>query len=1162
MEIRVLGPVEASDGGNPLPIGRPRWRALLAVLALRAGRPLTVEQLVDAVWDTEPPTDTRAVLRSHVARLRQALEPDREPRTPPEVLVTVPGGYMLDLEPEHVDAGRFAELVERGRRRLDDRAAEASLGALEDALALWRGEPLTELGDTLFATAERGRLQELHRHAQTARLEGLLAVGRDEDAAAEAEALVRRHPFHEPAWGVLAAARYRLGRQADALETIADLRRNLVEELGVDPSPEVQELERAILNQAPRLAGPWPLRAGSDDLAGWPIEPSGLPIPGPVALVSSELPFVGRVEERRRLEVAWKAAAAGEHRVVLVAGEPGAGKTRLVAEVAREAHAYGALTLAGHCDERLRVPYGPFIEALGPCAERVDPRRLRSVLGPHTGHLARLVPVLGTDDTPPPEEDPETDRYRLFEAVTAWLRHLSDETPVLLLVDDLHWATTPTLLLLRHLVRSADHALLLVVTYRETDLDPSHPAPDLLAELRAYPHVDRLLLEGLDRDAVRALVDLVAPDGSDVDVGTLARAVHDKTAGNALFVQEVLLQLFSDTSPGEGADVPLPDTVREVVERRLARLGEDTAEVLRTAAVVGRTWDVPTLATAVGDTERVLAAIDGGLGAGLLRERDGTTPSYGFTHEVVRHALEEGIPAARRQRRHRRVADALEKVHGAERIGAVAVHLRKAGDAVDVGRVVTASMLAAEQARRRGALEEARAHAAAAVALVDERDDDLTRTARVRELLGDALYATGVDPEGGLEQLETAREAYEALGDRRGAAKVRSRIGRNLSTFFGHIDIRRGRQELEAALEVLEPMGPSAPLAFALIALATSTAWDLRTHVGWETAERALEVAREIGHEPAEVNALALGGQAALGTGRLDEGQRMMAEAHARAIALGDPLLRWVSARAFSLTGNLLQDPHAWYGWVADEAAADVYDDAPDLRAALLTTLGEWNTFQRGPQRTDPDAPLLPTFRPRLAADMLGRWEEAAAAFVESAESNLPVENRNLAVYDLWWASREREQQGRLDEALALARRGRDELPHVAATWARLFMESRLAILEAPRNRPRALEHLEACRRVLASGEDYRGLAGQAFMAEGVLAAEEAEADQGFARAREAYRRTRNPLYEAEVLLRWGARSRRPEHFDEAEGIHERLGTGRPWRERVRSARADALGGA
>lgn len=1162
MEVRVLGPVEAIRGGKPLPIGRPRWRALLAALALRASRPLTVEQLIDALWDTDPPVSARRTLHSHVARLRRALEPDREPRTPPEVLVTVPGGYMLDLEPDAVDAHRFAELVEGGRRRLEDGDPEAALDALDDALALWRGEPLAEVRDTLFATAERGRLDELRLHARTARLEGLLAVGENEVAAAEAEALTREHSLHEPSWAALAAARYKLGRQADALETMAELRRRIVEELGVDPSPELRGLEQAVLNQEPRLDGPWPLRPELDEDPVTPV-PSDLPIPAPVALVRTELPFVGRIEERRRLEGAWKTAIAGERRVVFLSGEPGVGKTRLAAEIARAAHDGGGLVLAGHCDERLSVPYEPFIEALTPCAERADPRRLREALGPRTRHLARLLPL---DDTPaPPEADPENDRYKLFDAVTAWLRHLTNGVPLLLLVDDLHWATRPTLLLLRHLVRAAEVPMLLVATYRDTELDLSTRTREVLVELPTYPDVEHVRLGGLDPGAVRSAVELVAPEGAEIETTDLALAVHEKTEGNALFVEELLTDLFSrgtrEGLRGPAPDLPFPDDLRDLVERRLSGFPDETTDVLQTAAVMGRAWDVPTVVTALGDEDRVLAALDDGLRAGLLRERDRATPVYEFTHELVHQALEERLSAARRQQRHRRVADAIEELHGPERIGAIAVHLRRAGSAADVGRAVTASMLAAEQARRSGALEDAREHAAAAVALIDEgRDDNPARTARVRELLGDAMYATGVDPDAGLGQLELAREAYEELGDHRGAAKVRSRIGRNLSTFFGHIDVRRARSELEAALEVLEPMGPSAPLAFALIALATSTSWDLRAEVGREAADQALEIAREIGHEAAEVNALAVAGQAALGTGSPDEGQRLMAEAHDRAVALGDPLLRWLSAYTFGLSGNLLQDPHTWYGWVADEAAAQPYDDVPELRAALLGTLREWRILRRGPSEADPDEALLSTFRPRLAADMRGRWEEAATAFLEAAETHLPVGNRNLGVYALWWASREREQQGWLDEAIARARHGLDELPRGAATWARLFMESRLAILAASRDRPRALEHLEACRTILASGEDYRGLAGQAAMAEGVLADTEDGADRAFARARDTYRRTRNPFYEAEVLLRWGSRRCRPEHFDAAEGLHERLGTGPPWRERVRALRAEALG--
>ncbi len=225
----------------------------------------------------------------------------------------------------------------------------------------------------------------------------------------------------------------------------------------------------------------------------------------------------------------WDRAAEGRRALVLLAGEPGIGKTRLASEVARRAYRDGALVLHGRCDDEIGIPYQPFVEALTFFVDHADDDSLAHGLGRHPGELLRLVPHLGdrVRNLPPPlSSDPETEQYRLFEAVASWLAATSAERPLLLVLDDLQWAGKPTLLLLRHIAGTAELARLLVVaTYRDTDVQRSHPLGDALADLRRLPGVLRYALSGLEDEDVVAL--LTSTAGHELQPAGLALARLD-----------------------------------------------------------------------------------------------------------------------------------------------------------------------------------------------------------------------------------------------------------------------------------------------------------------------------------------------------------------------------------------------------------------------------------------------------------------------------------------------------------------------------------------------------------------------------------------------------------------------------------------------------------
>jgi DNA-binding SARP family transcriptional activator len=328
MRFRVLGPLEVEAADGPVVLGGPKERLLLALLLARPDQVVSVEMLVRGLWGEQPPPTAAKTLQSHVKRLRRALEPGRARGAAGQVLITRAPGYLLRVAPGALDAARFEELTAKAGRALADGAAGAAGSMLREALGLWRGQAFEEFLDSDVVVAEADRLAELRLVALEDRLEADLRLGRHRELVAELEGLVRDQPLRERLWAQLLLALYRSGRQADALLAYQRARSVLVEELGIDPGAELRRLHAAILAQDPGLDLP-PTAAGAPS----PPLPEALQPVGP--------PFVGRAAELAWLRAAWTRADRGRGGMVLLAGGPGMGKTRLAAEFAREVHDQG-----------------------------------------------------------------------------------------------------------------------------------------------------------------------------------------------------------------------------------------------------------------------------------------------------------------------------------------------------------------------------------------------------------------------------------------------------------------------------------------------------------------------------------------------------------------------------------------------------------------------------------------------------------------------------------------------------------------------------------------------------------------------------------------------------------------------------------------------------
>jgi DNA-binding CsgD family transcriptional regulator/tetratricopeptide (TPR) repeat protein len=622
-------------------------------------------------------------------------------------------------------------------------------------------------------------------------------------------------------------------------------------------------------------------------------------LPGSLRLASA-LPFVGRGGELARLRALMPLAEGEGRRVALLAGEPGSGKSRLVREFAASAAGDGALVLYGAADAVVRTAYGPFVAALDRLTRAIDAEELRDALG-RGGELTRLLPDLAVrvGELPAPlEADPDTERLRLHTAVAELLAGVGRGRPLLLVLEDVHWADAPTLLLLRHLSQGAgDARLLLLATFRDTGADVPPELAATLADLRRSEEVERLRLGGLSQAEIEEFARRTSGCDSGAGLGELAGTIQALTAGNAFLVCELWRSLVEtgavEVSSGAiRATGPLdrlasPESVREVTGQRLSRLAPGTIELLELAATVGAEFELDVIRTAAGLAEpELLTALEQAVASGMIEELPSQRLSCRFTHELVRRALYDGLSRARRAELHLRVGEALEAAGGdsGRALADLAHHFAEGVAFGGAERAVEHNLRAARAAAAALAFDEA---AGGLRTAIDVGVDDPAIRAEIFLELGTVCHRAGKAPEA-LEAFDSAAALARQLGS--AELLARAAIGYADACWRPGIGIQDSIELLEEGIGALGESDDELRVGL-LTGLARALDFQGERERGAIVRGNAVALARRRGDRPGLARVL-IGSYWSRGTSPLEEILAMLTEARDLAEELRDEELR------------------------------------------------------------------------------------------------------------------------------------------------------------------------------------------------------------------------------------------------------------------------------
>ncbi|HET6736369.1 ATP-binding protein [Mycobacterium sp.] len=738
LRLQILGPLRLWRDGVELDAGPRQQAYLLALLLAREGRPISTAELVDLIWGEEAPASALNVIHKYIGTLRRLLEPTLSARETGSHLLRRGNGYLFTAGSATLDVVSFREFLAAAGVALLEHNHETALDYYVKALRLWTGPAGDGLAQGPAAISIFTGLNNEFFEACTASAELAVSLGRPERVLAPLRLAAAIAPLHEPVQAGLITALGSAGRQVEALSVFRTVRARLAGDLGLDPGQALEAAHRRVLSRPPTF--------GIREAA---VEPSAGSL-------------IGRAEELAVLRQAMEPAFGGGTTLAIVEGEPGVGKTRLLEEVAVEADRRHARVVWGSCLAGDGTPsMWPWVQAIGTVVAALPAELQQEWLNSDLGRLIEPRDGILAGSVLPDSGGP----FRLFESVVAVLGVVAARQPLVLVIDDLHWADVASLQLFTHLAARLPGGTFVIGSLRDRAPAPTTELARMLAATSRMPSSRRIVLGPLNLAEVAELVR--RETGHDPGSGTV-RSIRARTAGNPFFVRELsrFLADGGELSDDAAAQAGVPSTVRDVVRDRLADLDDGVTELLEIAALIGRDVGLGLLAHVADlDVQTCLDGLEPLEGLGLLAPTPQDPYSFRFTHDLVRESVAEITPPRRSTQMHARIADALERTESdddavAERL---AHHLWSAGPLADPARTAAALVRAGSCAATKSALDAAERHLRSAVHVARNAglaELELSALSQLTAVVGmRSMYGTA-----GLDLLERAEHLARALG--------------------------------------------------------------------------------------------------------------------------------------------------------------------------------------------------------------------------------------------------------------------------------------------------------------------------------------------------------------------------------------------------------------